>query len=66
MTIKSRYDIEDIVYLKTDTDQNPQMITAITIRPGGTIVYELSSGTDTSDHYEFEISRQVDNVLKTR
>lgn len=54
----------DLVYLRTDKDQLPRIITAIIIRPTGTC-YELSQGTVTSNHYDFEFSTDRDVLLKT-
>lgn len=55
MTIKTKYDIEQVIYLKTDEDQRERIITAITIRPLG-VIYEVCCGTCTSSHYDFEMS----------
>lgn len=62
--MKFKFNIEDIVYLKTDIDQHERMVTGIFIRPGEKITYELSLGEFSSDHYEIEISREK-NILKT-
>jgi hypothetical protein len=63
MIIKTKYDIGDIVYLKTDISQKERMITMIGITPGNN-VYTLSCGDDSSDHYEIEITDTKD-VIKT-
>ena len=55
MIIRTEYDIEQVIYLKTDEDQRERIITAITIRPLG-ILYEVCCGTNTSSHYDFEMS----------
>lgn len=44
MNIKTAFDFEDIVYLITDTEQLPRMITSFSILPPGIIIYRLSSG----------------------
>ena len=63
MKINTRYDIGDIVYLKTDINQKERMVTAITITIGSH-VYSLSCGVDSSEHYEIEITDTKD-VMKT-
>lgn len=63
MIIKTKYDIGDIVYLKTDISQKERMITMVGITPGSH-VYTLSCGDDSSDHYEIEITDTKD-VIKT-
>lgn len=45
-----------IVYLLTDTDNLPRMVTGVTIRTGGNLLYELSQGTQVSYHIAAEIS----------
>jgi hypothetical protein len=66
MNIKNRFNIEDIVYLKTDADQQQRIIAGIIVRPNGILVYEICCGTENSNHYEFEISKEEDKVLKTK
>jgi hypothetical protein len=57
------FEIGSGVYLKTDKDQSKRIVTAIAIKPTG-VTYELSYGTMTSWHYDFEISSDVDVVAK--
>jgi hypothetical protein len=65
MVIDTRYELGQTVYLTTDEDQSRRLITAITIRQSG-ILYELSCGTTTSSHYDFEMSDEVNIEIKTR
>lgn len=58
MIITTNYDIEDIVYLKTDIAQNPRMITQIRIASTHYCEYLLSLGTDNSWHSDFEFSKE--------
>ena len=58
MVIDNKYDIGNIVYLVTDTDQSPRMITAITVCRNAELVYELYCGTVSSRHYDFEMSTE--------
>jgi len=46
MIIKTKYDIGDIVYLKTDISQKERMITMVGVTPGSH-VYTLSCGVQT-------------------
>jgi hypothetical protein len=56
MTINNEFEIQDIVYLRHDIEQLPRMVTAI-IWDGHKIMYEVISGTEASQHYEFELSK---------
>jgi hypothetical protein len=60
MIIKNEYNIEDVVYLKTDPDQRMRIVTAIKLTRNGSLTYELSHTTYTSWHYDFEFSRTKD------
>jgi len=55
LKIEISHEIGDVVYLKTDPEQNERIVTGIIIRPK-TIVYTLSCGTSDSSHYDIEIS----------
>jgi hypothetical protein len=61
MKIDNEYNIGQTVYLSTDKDQNPGIITGILINPKG-IQYEISQGANSSYYYPFEITEKV-NVL---
>jgi hypothetical protein len=58
MVINNKYEIKQIVYLITDPDQYPRIITSIKVHDGGELLYETSCGKDSSNHYEFEISTE--------
>lgn len=64
MKIHTKYNIEDIVYLVTDTEQLERIITSITIYPNNLIMYSLNCGVETSEHYEFEITHEIDNIKR--
>jgi len=49
---------EDIVYLITDPERLPRMVTAYKVNKYD-ITYELSCGTLVSWHYDFEISQSI-------
>lgn len=50
----------EVVYLKTDPDQLPRIVTGIDIRPGGSAGwrYQLGGGVADSYHYAMEITRE--------
>lgn len=56
MTIKNRYELEQLVFLKTDPDQYPRMVIEIGKDITGAIKYVLACGSDEpTAHYEAEI-----------
>lgn len=65
MEIKNVYNHEEIVYLRTDTDQKPRIITSIEVFKRGELLYKLSQSTTSSYHYDYEISRDRNILLAT-
>lgn len=64
MVIENKFNFGDVVYLKTDPEQRPRIVTTFSV--GATsILYELSSGTITSWHRDFEITYEKDVLLTT-
>jgi hypothetical protein len=55
--------IGQIVYLKTDNEQNGRMVTGITLRPNKGVFYHLALGTNETVHFAVEIDSEKD-VLK--
>lgn len=64
MIIENKYNIGDIVYLRTDGDQCERLITAIQIVPNG-LIYRLVKDTVETWHYDFEISFEKNFILKS-
>ncbi len=64
-THKLEFSIEQTVYLKTDKEQRPRLVTGITLRPFGSVSYALTEGTFESWHYGFEMSAERDLILAT-
>lgn len=62
-TIDVLFELGDIVYLKTDSEQLERMITGVCLREKGLISYEISCGERCGWHYGFEITTEKD-VLK--
>lgn len=65
MLIENKYDIKQVVYLKTDGDQKARIVTAIIIKQEG-ILYELVCGEASSWHYDFEVTPELDLVKKIK
>lgn len=55
MRIDNKFEIEDIVFLITDTEQKMRFVTAIQISKNS-LLYHLIEGTNESWHYDFEIA----------
>ena len=58
-----KYQIGEIVFLKTDTEQYIRIVTGILIRQNATLYY-LSQSTGETLHYDFEISSEVNEIFK--
>ncbi len=64
MTFKPKHKPEAIVYLRTDIDQYPYMVTGYRVYEENLFEYILRSGTDESIHMEIEISDEINTSLK--
>ncbi|HEY1054143.1 MAG TPA: hypothetical protein VGE24_03385 [Emticicia sp.] len=62
MTINTKFDFQEIVYLKHDTEQKGWMVVAFEARADGGLVYKLHHGEKDSWHLECEISRDKDEL----
>ena len=63
MRIDTKYDIGQLVFLKTDSEQHQRIIIQITINQLG-LQYNLRCGTEDSWHFDFEFTTEQD-VLKS-
>lgn len=63
MKIELKFPIGSCVYLKTDIEQSLRLVTHATISATG-ILYGLSLGSESSEHYDFEISKDIDIVKR--
>lgn len=63
MTIKNEFDIDQIVYLKTDRNQEPRMVTQLVVSKAE-VRYELSSGVEFSVHHNYEISAEENTLMR--
>ena len=64
IVVENKFEFGDIVYLKTDKEQNPRIIYSMKVFPNE-ILYELACGTTVSSHYEFEISTEINGLMQT-
>lgn len=64
MVIENEFNIGQTVYLKTDTDQKPRLVLAISVRPDG-LMYGLQQTSEYSFHYGFEVSVSKDVLAAT-
>ncbi len=62
MHIENEFDLEDIVYLKTDKDQQERIVTCIKISPNG-LTYILSYGVNEQTHFACEISKEKKTIV---
>ena len=62
MVVDNKFEITQIVYLKTDTEQKPRIVTGIRVQKDD-VCYELGCGTDVSVNYDFEISETKDILI---
>jgi len=52
----SEFVLEQVVYLRTDSDQEPRIVVGVQFIPGGSIQYRLNCGACESWHYECELT----------
>jgi hypothetical protein len=62
MNINNKFNIGDMVYIKTDTEQRPNIIIAITIYSDEYITYKLNSNDTCSDYRDYEISNEMNKL----
>lgn len=65
LTIEIEHDFADIVFLKTDPEQNERIVTELILKPTGAVLYGLSCGSTDSSHYGFEIITHKDFLKST-
>jgi hypothetical protein len=62
MNHKLEYKIGQVVYLRTDKDQNAKIVTSITLHPCNSVSYCLNENGIESSHYGFEITDTRDII----
>lgn len=60
MVLDNKFNLGDMVYLKTDSNQMKRMITQIIVCLDGGILYLLCCGESNYTAYEKEITKQKD------
>ena len=65
MAIRYKCDIDwfDVVYLKTDLEQNPWIIVGVFLSPNGPM-FTISKEGETVEVYEGEFTRELNKELK--
>ena len=63
MVIDNKYNIGQLVYLETDVDQKQRVVVGLIITKNE-IRYELSCGIESTWHYTFEISLEINVLIK--
>jgi hypothetical protein len=65
MILEAKYNFGDILYLKTDKDQLARIMTRVQCTKDSTM-YELSCGSASSWHFEYEICVEKSVVMPTQ
>lgn len=60
MVIKNKYNLGQIVWLITDSQQQSRQVVSIKIDIGGCLMYMLVAGETVTWHYEAEIQPEAD------
>jgi hypothetical protein len=58
LTIKPKFRRGQTVYIKTDPEQYPRMVTAYVLRQGTVIQYEVTLCSDVTYHSHYELSTE--------
>lgn len=64
LLVDNKFYFGEVVYLKTDKDQNPRIVYCMKVFKNETL-YDLACGTTVSSHYEFEISKEINVLMQT-
>jgi len=59
ITINNKYQIGEIVWLKTDREQLQRLIIGVEIYPDKSYMYKLGCGQEAGYHFELEIAREA-------
>ncbi len=63
MNIDVKHKIGDVVFLKTDLEQKPRMVYGYVVY-ATSMLYKLTQSDITSEHYDFEISEEMNMLYK--
>jgi hypothetical protein len=56
--IPAEFYIEDVVYLKSDPDRLPRIVSSIVVHKD-CVEYRLACGTELTDHWDYEITKEL-------
>ena len=62
---KPKFALGQIVFLKTDDEQEEYIVTGFIIRQGN-IAYGISIATTESFHWDFELNAEIDELKKVK
>lgn len=62
-TIRCKFDYGQIVYVKTDINQDPRQVIGVQGTADGGMIIKLTIDGDASWHYECEITEEKDIIL---
>lgn len=63
MIIDNKFYIGDILYLRTDIDQKPGIVTSIEVYKAGEYMYKVAFGSAHSYHYDFELTTNKNELI---
>lgn len=66
MVIENEFELQQVVYLKTDPDQYARIVLGIEVCPYGDLLYRLQQGSNSSQHYGLEISAEKDLCMDNK
>ncbi len=64
MVIDEQFKIGELVYLKTDPNQEVRMVIGYVLRYHDILIYTLSCGDNESNHYDLEISTEKNILIR--
>jgi hypothetical protein len=62
MVIENKFELGQMVYLKSDPEQRERIVTQITVGGNMSIRYGLNCGTMETWHYDIELSTEKDQI----
>jgi hypothetical protein len=66
MIIENKYNIGQLVYVRTDEENKPRLITAVLLRGNGGLVYEASGDGSSRWYYDFELTTEKYEQIESK
>jgi hypothetical protein len=63
ITVRSKLDFGQVVYIKTDVDQFPRQVIGVQATADGGILIKVTTDGEATWHYECEINEEKDILL---